>query len=523
MNLPPLKHSALFRIIIGLVSASVVSSAKDLYVAQSAQGSGNGSSATNAYAVSFFNSSSNWGAGTSKISPGDTVHLVGTIGTQLVIGGSGTDGSPITILFEPGSKLSAPYWGVGSAAAIYSYGRSFITIDGNSVGVIENTANGTTLANKQMSWGISLDTGTNITVKRLTIQNIYVRTALSNDYTGSSGVGIRAINATGVSNLVFDSNSINYAKFGIIADMSGMNNVTVTNNTIARCSTMVAITKADAAPSTGTIVAGNIFLNGNYWDYTSGDVFHNDGLHMWTATGPFVDVSIYRNQMLTDWGNHTTGLLFLEGAYQTLYIYDNLLGTTTGKIAEAPIDIQAAYSGGTTAYIYNNTLVGAGTDNTGGMGLYMQGAQWTKVAVKNNIFYNFYAAVTLLTTQSVAALDFDYNNYFSVGNVCTRINPTSGDQSGSSWDISTWQSYIGSSDETHSKMLDPQFVSKSDFSLKSSSPLLTAGLPLSGIYVADLLGLSRSGSGWALGAYQSGSGGSVVIPSNATISISMAP
>ena len=138
---------------ITLFCVTILAQAEDIYVSQNALGAGGGTSLTDTKAVSFFNTSSNWALGAGKISPGDTVHLVGTISTRLNIMGSGLIGLPITVLFEPGAKLSAPYW--PTSAAISSSGKSFITIDGNGVGIVEATANGTALANQQLS-GVSI-------------------------------------------------------------------------------------------------------------------------------------------------------------------------------------------------------------------------------------------------------------------------------------------------------------------------------------------------------------------------------
>src|ERR1017187_2879848 len=75
-------------------------SAASVYVAQTAAGSANGSSCANAYALTFFNTSVNWGSGTSQIGAGTTVHLCGTISSPLSAQGSGISGSPVTIVFD---------------------------------------------------------------------------------------------------------------------------------------------------------------------------------------------------------------------------------------------------------------------------------------------------------------------------------------------------------------------------------------------------------------------------------------
>ena len=87
---------------------TVKAAAQNLYIAQNAVGSGNGSSCANAKAVSFFNTAANWGAAATQIGPGTTVHLCGTISSQLTARGSGASGSPITILFESAAKISLP-------------------------------------------------------------------------------------------------------------------------------------------------------------------------------------------------------------------------------------------------------------------------------------------------------------------------------------------------------------------------------------------------------------------------------
>ena len=69
----------------------------NVYLSQSAAGSGDGSSCANARAVSFFNSSSNWGAGATQIGPGTVVRLCGTITSDMVTAGAGAAGNHVVI------------------------------------------------------------------------------------------------------------------------------------------------------------------------------------------------------------------------------------------------------------------------------------------------------------------------------------------------------------------------------------------------------------------------------------------
>src|SRR5207302_11485316 len=97
------------------------------------------------------------------------------------IQGSGTPGNVITILFEPGAKLSKPAWGTDSTSAISGNGTSYITIDGGTNGKIENTNNGTALGLQQDSVFVNGHSITTWTVKNLTLSTLYVRSANSSD------------------------------------------------------------------------------------------------------------------------------------------------------------------------------------------------------------------------------------------------------------------------------------------------------------------------------------------------------
>ncbi len=117
-NIRKIKSFLLLFIFLTIFSLLESSWAADFYIAQTQAGSNDGSSCVNAHAPTWFNTAANWAnpeqAG--KVGPGDTVHLCGTftfpandsINGLLKIPGSGSAGSPITILFEPGAKLQSP-------------------------------------------------------------------------------------------------------------------------------------------------------------------------------------------------------------------------------------------------------------------------------------------------------------------------------------------------------------------------------------------------------------------------------
>ena len=105
--------------VILVTFAAAFATASDIYIAQNAIGANTGADCADAHAVTWFDSGSNWGSGGGQIGPGTTVHLCGTFSAPagaseyLTFQGSGTNGNPITLLFESGAVLTATYWSGG--------------------------------------------------------------------------------------------------------------------------------------------------------------------------------------------------------------------------------------------------------------------------------------------------------------------------------------------------------------------------------------------------------------------------
>src|SRR5215469_3329097 len=106
----------LFFVFSGSLLSPIITNAHEIYIAQAPIGGANGSDCASALPISWFNNAANWGTASHQIGPGTTVHICGTITgvpgeTALIVQGSGTVNNPVTILFEPGSVMTAPYWG----------------------------------------------------------------------------------------------------------------------------------------------------------------------------------------------------------------------------------------------------------------------------------------------------------------------------------------------------------------------------------------------------------------------------
>ena len=141
----------------------------NIYVSQTTQGGDTGANCANAHSASWLSTAANW----SGISPGDTIHFCGPISTTLTNHGSGTPGNAITMLFEPGASLSQ-----AASTLAYCQNASNIVWDGGTgLAVIENTANGTGLANSNGVSGIYASGSRDLEIRNFTMRNFYVHTS----------------------------------------------------------------------------------------------------------------------------------------------------------------------------------------------------------------------------------------------------------------------------------------------------------------------------------------------------------
>lgn len=152
--------------------------ASDIYFAAVSAGSNNGTSCANAYAYTDgthgINVAANWVAG-------NNLHICGTITLAyntnfITAAGSGTSGSPITIVWEPGAIVQSP--ACPAAGCIVISSRSYIVVNGDVTngrqGIIENTDVGTNLDHQGQSRAIYANGCTpGCTVENLTIEHIY--------------------------------------------------------------------------------------------------------------------------------------------------------------------------------------------------------------------------------------------------------------------------------------------------------------------------------------------------------------
>jgi len=293
---------------------SQAAQAEEIYVAQNSTGGNTGTNCTNAHAISWLNTASNWATGTDKVSPGDTVHLCGTFTTTLTVQGSGTSGSPITILFEDGAKYSKGSW---NGNALDVSGKNYITIDGGINGIIENTANGTA-GTAEPVHGIYAVACNNLEIKNLTIRNMYVRTSTSDlrmAWNEANGIYYSGSNIRIHDNVIHDCGAAAIDNF-----QDGDTNCLFYNNNLYNNAHNCVLA------SGGDKKAGKFYFYNNHihdysnWD-SSGCAYHNSALHVWgdDVGGLWSDIQeiwVYNNKFDNP-GNCDTAHIFLEGGPQS--------------------------------------------------------------------------------------------------------------------------------------------------------------------------------------------------------------
>ncbi len=406
----------------------------DIYIAQSAAGSANGSSCANAYAYAWFN--------TNAPGAGDTVHVCGTISSQLKLQGGGASGKPVAIKFEPQAKLSAPTLASGGQPIFLDLQSfNYVTVDGGGSagmggiqgnpalanGIIELTDNGSPAASGWTGYHNQNDimgiyaAGTNITIQNLVIQNLYVRQPGSS--TDSNAFGYPIIASGGINTLI--QNCIIHDGYGCIFVnyVNGLNNIKLINNTLYNTNHAVSVgpqsNDLPAITASGLQISGNRIDHLNVWQSGAPNFFHIDGIFLFNETTNFAgnldQIGISGNIIGPNMGTNCTAEIYVSTPgnaqqWTNLNIYNNVLlvdvagGQACGNGALAV--------GGEQVGIYNNTVIGAQSSGQYGGAFLTLGQTGKGAIVEGNLIYNL---GTLLsegggvggTTGEVALSDFN--------------------------------------------------------------------------------------------------------------------
>jgi hypothetical protein len=487
---------------------------EDFYVAQTAQGTNSGTNAANAHAVAWLNTNGNWGVVTGKIGPGDIVHLCGTITTQFAIQSSGTSGNSITVRWEPGAKLSVPYC-VSSGGSLPSggidfQGNSYITLDGGTpcgtgttcaandagTGIIEAIANGSGLANHQDGSALAMSNAVGVEVKNLIIRNIYQFTNSSDTYGGQT-YAINLYGGTCHSNSVHDC-TIHDAFAGLLGTCDQDNDLSFYNNNIYNVNWGFYHGTSLGHSQSNISIHDNNFGSVSKWDQINNNN-HHDRLFLCTGgngyAGSFNGVYIYNNLFNGTSGYSSTGMIYFGGGSQkNTYVYNNVFDDSKGvNTMNALLELTGGDS--VTAWVYNNTLIGAG------IGIEQVCVQLQGTAVfENNIATG---CATLVQAKSGLVFSSINNNTYGNANAAQIFQSASGYTNYAS--LAAWRTFTGG--EAASTYTSGGVSLNSDGILKNGSPAIAAGANLTSLGIPSLnkdkAGIARPSSGaWDTGAYQ---------------------
>ncbi len=519
------KLSMAAAVLIGLTACGGVMHASDIFIAQNASGANSGSSCADAHAYTFFNDSGNWGSGGGEIGPGTTVHLCGTFtggagSTMLTAQGSGASGSPVIVLFENGADLTSPDWS-GSTGAINLNGQSWIIVDGGQTcgyvqqsdvpcnGTIENTANGTGLANATTSVGVYAAGTSNVTIRNLNIVNLYVHKSVNDQ--GVDQSNINAIKAyPPASNLTINNNFIHDC--GWCLNGYG-NNLVEHHNDIFNSDHPI-----NAGVNSGSY--SNITHHDNHihdmanWD-TNSNAYHHDGIYDWGETGGSISgIYIYNNRFDGDPGHNLTAWIFQDGQLNNVYDFNNVMKVPLGRIMNGgSIEVTGlGCSGCGNFYLLNNTVIDNNVSNGGAC--YSATNGYKNVNFENNISIGCQTDVYF---TNVGLGTVDHNTYDNSSIITTNSFGWNGSNTSN---LGTWQSECAC--DAHSKFASAaQIGLGSDGRPQVGSVALGEGSNLTGIGIAALdsdgTGSARPSAGaWsdgALAAITGGTGAGLTPPS----------
>jgi hypothetical protein len=516
------RFSVIFLLLIG---PSAFGQAANVYVTPTGAATGNcptGTGSSPNLTAAQYNTAGNWGSSSGKIGPGTQVLVCGTFtGTAgqadlLFAQGSGSAGSPIVVKLDTGANITSPYWGGGSNAAVAFVNLSYITFDGGGTGsaiagtfvqggIIQNTANGSGLANNAYSTAVWINGSNHIIVQNLAVANICQHTS-SADNTGcvTSGNLPAAVISQNSSNVTFTNNLIHDTAYGFYHN-AGASDSTVTyiGNVLYRCNQCIAVGTAAGANAIDTVsVQNNEMYDMMNWD-TASDTFHHNFIFIFQGSGGTItNVTLNGNYMHGDCGVNSTSYVFYDpngGTITSTQIFNNLMVNTSSN---APGNAYFTGLGTGTCAAYNNTIDGANVQNANGFSLGFKTDH--SCTIKNNLVENIGTGIAINAGTTLTASDFNlfYNLHGGTG-FSQMQNGVTGYATVAAWTTGTG---FDTGTQTGNPLLSAGYKPTAGSSAITNGVNLTSlGIPALDL---DRAGVSRSASvAWDIGAYTYSTGG----------------
>jgi hypothetical protein len=516
-------------IVLSIVGAILLSgtsvSAKDLYVSQN--GGGGGTNCNDTLAASWFNSSSNWGAGTAQIGPGTTVHLCGTITTALTAQGSGSNGSPITIKFETGAKILVPVCPQTGCMTIQNL--NYIIVDGGtacgwismaivpcngqiaSTASVSNWASGSVVTN-----GIEALNCAFCEIRNLRVGPIWV--ALANTSTSSAGpVGIAGIQSGGITTpggtFLVHNIELDDAGDGIDYFPQGTNDngFQFYNNYAHNNAGHVIIANTNNGDLTAALIHDNNLGATANWD-SVGCTSHTNTLHAWAYTTFNSGIQFYNNVVGGDRGSCATAEIFIEGAgadNRNCSVYNNVFNGTYTQMNNGIVNINC------TGFIkyFNNTIIGAKQGGDIGLIFGVGTSSPVSLFVANNIITNVSTTVDSKNSGSTTYALWNNNVYGQDPSGTGWVR----DDIGQFYTFPQWQVNVPADTHSSANGTANYVLINGNGSLQTGSPAIGKGTNLSSLGIvalnSDITGAPRPNgttTAWDIGAYFSN--GSAMAP-----------
>jgi len=534
------------------LALAVPSLGADIYFGPTSAGSNNGTSCANRYA---YNDATNGidGTGTASWVAGNTLHLCagtwtgGNAQQWILTRGSGASGNPITITFEAGAVLSAPYHAYTAYHGAVTIQNSYITVDGGTNGIIQNTANGTngsphcingSCSTQQNSILVGIiSPASNVEIKNLTLGDVYVHDydTNPNDTLGGDNYCVLSLGHNDVTinhNTCHDANG-GFAVWGT--------NAVISYNTAYNNGHGDIVSGTNIATS-GMEIHDNRMTKSCNW-FTTSDTYHLNNIHFFNnlGVGDYSDVRIYNNLFAGGCllGAQTAHLQF-EGGFESLYAFNNVFDNRAipgdvynpGALPYFFPGISIHTNSGTyvnvSPTIVNNTFIGGDYTSAG----FSQFAPVLRLTPNPNLTGLTFQNNIVTTGKSLASLQgaglWDATN-FAVGGM--DYNAYDNHNDGADLFAYSGVGYhnliafgnalpVGSGKEANS-IYDSVANLKinADGTLQALSPLIAYGPNLTALCVgtlvplcSDYLGVARPAVGnWDLGAYAYAAAGSPAV------------
>ncbi len=503
-----------------------------IYLANTAQGSNNGTSCANAkdtvwlnYFNSIDESTKAWSSQSlidGKIGPGDTLHLCGTFSNQLYVRGSGTIGKPITILFESNAKISIDLAVLRQNEGINASRSNWIIIDGGTNGVIEALNSGTDSSHVGFNAITALDV-THFTVQNLTMRNMYVRNVTSPPWNRDITREGQGVNTTG-SDITIKNNLLNDGDTLIgVACISGTNrNVYIQNNRILRSNH--GITIGSGGPT--NCFLDNVIISDNYidgedtWENDGEDLgIHRNGIIIFNESqnygGGISNLKIYKNHINQGKNPKSTsggtGGIFIISYKPEQAVNVSIFNNLFTNVAPIHWSNGFVVTGGSNVLIANNTMIGWTYNGRNGGGSISAGGR--NIRIYNNLKYFSSPHLSLNgdPTDGYSTIYSDYNVFDGPETNAWGLNP-----GGTFSSFIDWKAYNPNFDP-HTTLLKP-VLDSSYIPLTTDVVARGKGMNLT-LYCSSIPELCKDKNGnqrpstgaWTIGAFEQ-SGGTTAPP-----------